>query len=104
MTDAVTNNTSNLYDTTQSVLSSKTLGSTDFLKLLTEQLKQQDPFESHDNSQMIAQMAQITASSSTTEMSATLKGISTQLGTQTDLLKQILANSAAAATPATPAA
>ena len=99
MTDAITNNTSNVYDNTPSALSGKTLGSTDFLRLMTEQLKQQDPFEAHDNSQMIAQMAQITASSATTEMGVTLKNISTQLGTQTDLLKQILTTSTAA--PAT---
>jgi flagellar basal-body rod modification protein FlgD len=105
MTDAVTNNTNtNIYNGTAS-LPGKQLGSTDFLRLMTEQLKSQDPFEAHDNSQMIAQMAQITASSSTTEMSQTLKGISTQIGAQTDLLKQILANSTAAqAAAATPAA
>ena len=97
MTDAVTNNTKSVYDNTPSALSAKTLGSTDFLRLMTEQLKAQDPFEAHDNSQMIAQMAQITASSATTEMGQTLKGIATQLGTQTDLLKQILTNSTAAA-------
>ena len=97
MTAAVTNNTSNVYDNTPSALSAKTLGSTDFLRLMTEQLKQQDPFEAHDNSQMIAQMAQITASSATTEMGVTLKNISSQLGTQTDLLKQLIATSTAAA-------
>ena len=102
MTAAVINNTSTIYDNTASTLSAKTLGSTDFLRLMTEQLKQQDPFEAHDNSQMIAQMAQITASSATTEMGQTLKGISTQLTTQTDLLKQILANNAAAAAAAQP--
>ena len=101
MTDAVTNNTSNVYNNTPSTLTAKTLGSTDFLRLMTEQLKQQDPFESHDNSQMIAQMAQINASTATTEMGQTLKGIATQLGTQTDLLKQILTTSkSAAAAPA----
>ena len=103
MTDAVTNNTSKLYSGT-TALSGKTLGSTDFLRLMTEQLKQQDPFEAHDNSQMIAQMAQITASSATTEMGQTLKGIATQLGTQTDLLKQILTTSTAQAAAAKPAA
>jgi flagellar hook assembly protein FlgD len=103
MTTAVTNNTANLSSTT-TALPGKALGSTDFLRLMTEQLKQQDPFEAHDNSQMIAQMAQINASTSTTEMSQTLKGIASQLGTQTDLLKQILTNSTAAAAAATPAA
>ncbi len=95
MTAAVTNNTASLSSAT-SALAGNALGSTDFLKLMTEQLKQQDPFEAHDNSQMIAQMAQITASSATAEMGVTLKGIASQLGTQTDLLKQILANDTAA--------
>ena len=102
MTAAVTNNTANLSSAT-TTLPGKTLGSTDFLRLMTEQLKAQDPFEAHDNSQMIAQMAQINASTSTTEMSQTLKGISNQLGTQTDLLKQILTNSTATAAAAKPA-
>lgn len=105
MTAAVTNNIANVYDNSASALSANTLGSTDFLRLMTEQLKQQDPFEAHDNSQMIAQMAQITASSATTEMSVTLKSIASQLGTQTDLLKQILTTTAAQAAPtAQPAA
>lgn len=102
MTTAVTNNTANLSSTT-TTLPGKTLGSTDFLRLMTEQLKAQDPFEAHDNSQMIAQMAQINASTSTTEMSQTLKSISSQLSTQSDLLKQLITNTTAAQTPSTAA-
>lgn len=37
------------------------LGQQDFLKLLTVQLQQQDPFEPVDNKDMLAQMAQFSA-------------------------------------------
>lgn len=63
--------------------------STDFLKMMTEQLKQQDPFAPQDNSQMIAQMAQMNASATSSEMSATLKSMSTQLAEHTALLKTL---------------
>ncbi|MEP6786690.1 MAG: flagellar hook capping FlgD N-terminal domain-containing protein [Sphingomonadales bacterium] len=63
--------------------------STDFLKLMTEQLKQQDPFAPQDNSQMVAQMAQMNASATSSEMNVTLKNISTQLADQTALLKTL---------------
>lgn len=62
---------------------------TDFLKMMTEQLKQQDPFAPQDNSQMIAQMAQMNASATSSEMSATLKSISTQITSQTKLLQTL---------------
>ena len=38
--------------------SSDTLGQDDFLKLMTTQLQNQDPFKPTDNTEMIAQMAQ----------------------------------------------
>lgn len=69
--------------------STSEMTSTDFLKLMTAQLKQQDPFAPQDNSQMVAQMAQMNASAATTEMSTTLKSISTQLTDQTALLKTL---------------
>lgn len=62
---------------------------TDFLRMMTEQLKQQDPFAPQDNSQMVAQMAQMNASAASSEMSATLKNISSQLADQTALLKTL---------------
>lgn len=37
------------------------LNQSDFLKLMTEQLSQQDPFEPQDNGEMIAQMAQFSS-------------------------------------------
>lgn len=76
---------------------------TDFLKMMTEQLKQQDPFAPQDNSQMIAQMAQMNASATSSEMSATLKSMSTQLAQHTALL-QTLADKLTPTPTTTPAA
>lgn len=58
---------------------STTLGTSDFLKLLTAQLQNQDPFSPTDNSQMVAQLAQITSTSGIADMSTTLKAIQTKL-------------------------
>lgn len=55
----------------------------DFLSLMTAQLKNQDPFQPVDNTQMVAQMAQFSSLSGITEMSSTLKSIASQLGTST---------------------
>jgi flagellar basal-body rod modification protein FlgD len=62
------------------VKSSDSLGTSDFLKLLTAQLQNQDPFSPTDNSQMVAQLAQITSTSGIADMGATLKAIQTKLG------------------------
>jgi flagellar basal-body rod modification protein FlgD len=51
----------------------------DFLTLMTAQLKNQDPFEPVDNSQMVAQMAQFSSLSGITEMNSTLKAIAEKL-------------------------
>lgn len=56
------------------------LGASDFLKLLTTQLKQQDPTNPMDQKDMLAQMAQFSSLSATTEMNATLKAIAVKLG------------------------
>jgi flagellar basal-body rod modification protein FlgD len=55
----------------------------DFIKLMTAQMKNQDPFEPMDNSQMVAQMAQFSSLSSQSEMATTLKSIATKLGAAT---------------------
>jgi flagellar basal-body rod modification protein FlgD len=73
------------------------LGTTDFLRLMTEQLKQQDPFAPTDNTQMVAQMAQMSSSSGIAEMNASLKSIATQIADQTALLQSL---TQPAATPA----
>ena len=51
----------------------------DFLALMTAQLKNQDPFEPVDNTQMVAQMAQFSSLSGITEMNSTLKAIAEKL-------------------------
>lgn len=60
--------------------SSSSLGTSDFLKLLTAQLQNQDPFSPTDNSQMVAQLAQITSTSGISDINTTLKDIQTKLG------------------------
>jgi flagellar basal-body rod modification protein FlgD len=64
---------------TVSTAASQTLGQADFLKLMTAQLRNQDPFNPVDNTQMVAQMAQFSSLSGITEMSTTLKTIAAKL-------------------------
>jgi flagellar basal-body rod modification protein FlgD len=78
--------------------SGKALGQADFLKLMTAQLKQQDPFNPLDNTQMVAQMAQFSSVAGIGEMNSSLKSISDQLTAQTALLTEIRT---ATATPQT---
>ncbi|WP_174298036.1 flagellar hook assembly protein FlgD [Sphingomonas bacterium] len=59
---------------------STTLGQSDFLKLMTAQLQNQDPFSPVDNTQMVAQMAQFSSVSGIAQMNTTLSGIATKLG------------------------
>jgi len=59
--------------------SSKVLGQADFIKLMTTQMKLQDPLEPVDNKEMIAQMAQFSSLSGIENINNTLKAISTQL-------------------------
>ena len=76
------------------------MGQQDFLRLMTAQLSQQDPFNPVDNQQMVAQMAQFSSLAGVSETNTTLKSISEQLAAQTALLKDIKA----AQTVQTPAA
>ena len=66
--------------TVQTTAQSQSLGQADFLKLMTAQMENQDPFNPVDNTQMVAQMAQFSQLSGITEMSTTLKAISDKLG------------------------
>jgi flagellar basal-body rod modification protein FlgD len=59
---------------------SPSLGQADFLKLMTAQMKNQDPFDPVDNTQMVAQMAQFSSLAGITEMGSTLKAIADKLG------------------------
>ena len=65
---------------TQTNTGSTSLGQGDFLKLMTAQLQNQDPFNPVDNSQMVAQMAQFSTLAGQTEMNSTLKAIASKLG------------------------
>ena len=56
------------------------LGQSDFLKLMTTQLQNQDPFAPMENAEFIAQMAQFSTVTGITEMGSTLTGIADQLG------------------------
>ena len=49
------------------------LGQEDFLKLMTTQLQNQDPFAPMENGEFIAQMAQFSTVTGITEMGQTLK-------------------------------
>lgn len=67
----------------------QSLGQTDFLRLMTAQLKEQDPFAPVDNQQMVAQMAQMSSSTGIAEMNVSLKAIAEQISAQTQLLEGI---------------
>ena len=56
-----------------------TLGQADFLKLMTAQMKNQDPTNPTDNTQMIAQMAQFSSVAGIAEMNTTLKAMAVKL-------------------------
>ena len=55
------------------------LGQGDFLRLLTVQMQQQDPFEPVDNKEMLAQMAQFSSLAGVSETNATLEQIAEKL-------------------------
>ena len=63
--------------------SAETLDQSSFLKLMTAQMKNQDPFAPVDNTQMVAQMAQFSSLAGISEMSTTLKAIQEKLGAGT---------------------
>ncbi|PZQ62064.1 MAG: flagellar hook capping protein [Sphingomonas taxi] len=58
-----------------------TLGQSDFVRLMTAQLQYQDPLSPQDNTQMVAQMATFSQVAGISEMSSTLAGIASRLGT-----------------------
>lgn len=70
-----------------------TLDQSDFLRLLTTQLQQQDPLEPTDNKEMIAQMAQFSSLANTAQTNATLSEI-------VQRLDDLIAVQAAPASPA----
>ena len=79
------------------------LGSGDFLKLMTTQLQQQDPFNPTDNTQMLAQMAQFSSLSQASEMSKGIGDLNTKLAAIADKLDAVLAQRSGAETTSTSA-
>ncbi len=69
------------------------LNQTDFLRLMTTQLREQDPFNPIDNQAIVAQMAQFSSVAGISEMNASLKGIADQISEQTRLLGEMRAAS-----------
>ena len=63
--------------------SKTTLDQSDFLALMTAQMKNQDPFSPVDNTQMVAQMAQFSSTAGISQMNATLNTIATKLNAAT---------------------
>ncbi|WP_430386864.1 flagellar hook assembly protein FlgD [Blastomonas fulva] len=61
--------------------SQESLGQAAFLKLMTAQLKFQDPFDPVDNQAMVGQMAQFSQVAGISEMNASLKAIAGGFGT-----------------------
>lgn len=55
------------------------LGQGDFLRLLTVQLQQQDPFDPVDNKEMLAQMAQFSSLAGVAETNEQLESIAEKL-------------------------
>lgn len=56
-----------------------TLGQSDFLALMTAQLKNQDPTKPVDNSEYVTQLAQLSTVSGIAETNAGLRAIATKL-------------------------
>lgn len=61
--------------------SQESLGQAAFLKLMTAQLRFQDPFDPVDNQAMVGQMAQFSQVAGISEMNASLKAIAGSFGT-----------------------
>ncbi len=55
------------------------LGQEDFLKLMTAQLSNQDPFAPQSNDQMIAQMAQFSTVTGIQQLNTTVSGVATEI-------------------------
>ena len=76
---SVTSTSSASAGSSSQQLASKTLGQADFIRLMTTQMKLQDPLEPVDNKDMLAQLAQFSALAGSTTANATLGEISAKL-------------------------
>ena len=84
MTTITNDFVSSLQKKTESIPSAnskESLGQASFLKLMTAQLKFQDPFKPVENKDMVAQMAQFSQVAGISEMNASLKAIAGSFGT-----------------------
>ena len=80
MTTITTQTTSPVSSTTStSGRGMDALGQGDFLRLLTVQMQQQDPFDPVDNKEMLAQMAQFSSLAGVAETNASLERIADKL-------------------------
>jgi flagellar basal-body rod modification protein FlgD len=61
-------------------LAGQTLGSGDFLKLLTTELQNQDPMNPMDDTQSVAQLAQFSALSATQELNTSFQNFQSNFG------------------------
>jgi len=78
-TVSATSATDKLSLTSTQKKTSSTLDQSSFLKMMTTQLKTQDPFSPVDNTQMVAQMAQFSSVAGISEMNTSLKTIKDDL-------------------------
>lgn len=68
-----------LSDTQGSTAPKTTLGQEDFLKLMTAQLSNQDPFQPQSNTEMIAQMAQFSTVTGIQQLNMTMSNVQTEI-------------------------
>jgi flagellar basal-body rod modification protein FlgD len=81
MTTAVSNTSgTSAASATAAHKSWSNMGAGDFMKLLTAQLKNQDPTAPVDNAQMVAQLAQFSSLSAANTTNTQLQTISDQIG------------------------
>lgn len=87
----------NSNSTTTSKISGQ-LGQSDFLKLMTTQLQNQDPTQPNDSSQMLAQMAQLSTVSGIQDMQSSLKQlVDTMMASQTTQAASLVGHQVVAA-------
>jgi flagellar basal-body rod modification protein FlgD len=74
------------------------LGQGDFLRLMTEQMKMQDPFDPVDNKEMLAQMAQFSQLAGVNDTNTNLQDTNDALQTISDKLDALIAAQKASGT------
>ena len=68
-----------LSDAQASTAPKTTLGQEDFLKLMTAQMSNQDPFQPQSNTEMIAQMAQFSTVTGIQQLNTTMSSVQTEI-------------------------